>query len=455
VSHERLLEALAERVDELMDEHKVPGVAVGLIADGQEHVITRGVTSVENPLPVTDATLFQIGSTTKTVTATALVRLEEQGRVDLDEPVRRYVPELKLQDPAALERVRVGDLLTHTAGWAGDHFTDTGDGDDALQRYVETMAELPQLAPPGTVWSYNNAAFCLAGRVIETVTGTTYEAAIRDLILQPLGMEQSFFFAKEVMLRRFAAGHVVMDDDQVVVAHPWPIPRSSNPAGGLASSVRDQLRYARFHMGDGRSEDGQQVLWAESLQRMQTPVVPAAGDDLMGLGWMMDDTGGLRFVRHGGATNGQMSVFWMVPARSFALTVLTNADRGASLGEAVSTWVQEHFLGVTASDPEPLPFDAEQAAAYTGRYVEPATGQTWELLASGEGLLLQLHPGDLGAVSETPPPPPPPMPAAFYKTDRLVITGGRYKGIRGEFLRDDEGRIAWFRLGARIHRPER
>src|SRR5690606_6995193 len=221
------------------------------------------------------------------------------------------------------------------------------------------------------------------------------------------------------------------------------------------SSVRDQLRYARFHMGDGRSEDGQQVLWAESLQRMQTPVVPAAGDDLMGLGWMMDDTGGLRFVRHGGATNGQMSVFWMVPARSFALTVLTNADRGASLGEAVSTWVQEHFLGVTASDPEPLPFDAEQAAAYTGRYVEPATGQTWELLASGEGLLVQLHPGDLGAVSETPPPPPPPMPAAFYKTDRLVITGGRYKGIRGEFLRDDEGRIAWFRLGARIHRPER
>lgn len=455
MSHERLLQELAQRVDELMNEHKVPGVAVGLIVDGQEHVITRGVTSVENPLPVTDATLFQIGSTTKTITATALVRLEEQGRVDLDEPVRRYVPELKLQDPAALERVRVGDLLTHTAGWAGDHFDDTGDGDDALARYVETMAGLPQLTPPGTIWSYNNAAFCLAGRVIEAVTGTTYEAATRDLVLKPLGMEQSFFFAREVMLRRFAVGHVVMGEDQVVVAHPWPVPRSSNPAGGLASSVRDQLRYARFHMGDGRSEDGQQVLRPESLRRMQEPVVPAAGDDMMGLGWMMNDAGGLRFVRHGGATNGQMSVFWMVPGRNFALTVLTNADRGGALGEAVSAWVQERFLGVASTDPEPQAMSAEQLAPYTGRYVEPATGQAWDLAAHGGGLLLRLHPGDLGAVSETPPPPPPPMPAAFYAPDRLVITDGLYKGIRGEFLRDEQGRIAWFRLGARIHRPQR
>ncbi|HEX6990215.1 MAG TPA: serine hydrolase domain-containing protein [Bacillota bacterium] len=454
MAHGELLQALAQRIDELMDEHRIPGVAAGLVVDGREQVITRGVTSVENPLPVTGDTLFQIGSTTKTVTATALMRLEEEGRVDLEAPVRRYVPELKLQDPEALERVTVRDLLTHTAGWAGDHFPDTGDGDDALRRYVETMADLPQLTPPGTVWSYNNAAFCLAGRVIERVTGRTYEAAIRELVLEPLGMETSCFFAKEAMLRRFAVGHVVLDD-RVVVAQPWPIPRSSNPAGGLASSVREQLRYARFHMGDGRSDDGRRVLRRETLRRMQSPVVEAAEGQMMGLGWMLSDAGGLRFVSHGGATNGQISAFWMVPGRRFALTVLTNADRGTALNEAVSEWVREHLLGIPRREPQPLELGREALAAYAGRYVQAATGQVWELLLTGDGLVLQLHPGDLGAVTETPPPPPPPMPVAFEAPDRLYIRDGLYRGVRGEFLRDEQGRIAWFRLGSRIHKPER
>ncbi len=454
MTHEERLSQLARRVEELMEEHRVPGVAVGLIVDGHEHVITRGVTSVEHPLPVTEDTLFQIGSTTKTVTATVLVRLEEEGRVDLDAPVRRYLPDLRLQDPSAAEGVTVRHLLTHTAGWAGDYFEDTGDGDDALRRYVEGMAQLPQLTPPGTVWHYNNAAFCLAGRVIEAVTGQTYETAVRELLLEPLGMEQSFFFPKEVMLRRFAVGHVVMEEGQVVVAHPWPIPRSSNPAGGLASSVRDQLRYARFHMGDGRSDAGRQVLRPESLRRMQEPVLEGADGQQMGLGWMLRDEGGLRFVQHGGTTNGQCSTFWMVPQRRFALTVLTNCDRGHGLGDAVSAWVKEHFLGVVASEPQPLAVSAGEAARYAGRYRSPVVGQVYELLWTGDGLMLQVHPGDLSAVSSTPPPPPPPMPVALIGPDRIMITEGPYKGIRGEFLRDQDGRIAWLRMGLRLHRPE-
>ena len=128
-------------------------MAVGVFHDEQERYAYHGVTSIDNPLPVDGSTLFQFGSTGKTFTSVAMLRLVEQGRVDLDAPVRTYVPELRLRDEHAAETVTVLQLLNHTAGWSGDDFTDTGEGDDALARYVEHMAELAQVSPPGHIVS--------------------------------------------------------------------------------------------------------------------------------------------------------------------------------------------------------------------------------------------------------------------------------------------------------------
>jgi CubicO group peptidase (beta-lactamase class C family) len=106
-------------------------------------------------------------------------------------------------------RVATCHLLTHTAGWVGDYFSDTGRVDDALARYVAEMVDLEQLTPPGAaVYSYCNSGFCLLGRLIEVLTGETFEAALRRLVLAPLGLEHSFLFPEEVMTRRNAAGHV-------------------------------------------------------------------------------------------------------------------------------------------------------------------------------------------------------------------------------------------------------
>lgn len=140
------------------------------------------------------------------------MRLVEQGRVDLDEPVRTYVPELRLRDEDVSARVTVLQLLNHTAGWAGDLMDDTGDGDDALARYVALMADIEQVTPLGATVSYNNASLSLAGRVIEKVTGQTFEQAIRDLLFEPLGLTNSSFFANEIMTRRFAVGHHLEPD---------------------------------------------------------------------------------------------------------------------------------------------------------------------------------------------------------------------------------------------------
>ena len=172
----------------LAEELGVPGVAVGIVHGDRAEFAYHGVTSVENPLPVDGATLFQFGSTGKTFTAVAILRLVEDARVDLDAPVRTYVPELRLQDEQVAETVTVLQLLNHTAGWAGDDFTDTGDGDDAIARYVDHMAELRQITPPGFVVAYNNASLRLAGRIIEKVTGMTVDRAIAELVLDPIGL---------------------------------------------------------------------------------------------------------------------------------------------------------------------------------------------------------------------------------------------------------------------------
>ena len=139
-------------------------------------------------------------------------------------------------------------LLTHTGGWYGDYFADPSRGDDALERILPELAELPQLAPLGQIWSYCNSGFYIAGRVIEVLTGRPFESAARELVLEPLGMSSSFFFSEEVLSHRFAVGHRD-EDGQTIVARPWALARAASVAGGITSNVRDLLRYARFHLG--------------------------------------------------------------------------------------------------------------------------------------------------------------------------------------------------------------
>src|SRR5204862_4936357 len=112
--------------------------------------------------------------------STAIMRLVEEGKVDLHAPVRTYVPELKMRDETVARDVTVLQLLNHTAGWDGDLFVDTGNGDDALEKYVVKMADIQQVTPLGSVVSYNNASLSLAGHVIEKVTGKPYETAMRE-----------------------------------------------------------------------------------------------------------------------------------------------------------------------------------------------------------------------------------------------------------------------------------
>jgi CubicO group peptidase (beta-lactamase class C family) len=342
-AHEEKWAQLSEYVAQLIKEKNVPGLAVGIWHQGRQSMAGFGVTNVDHPLPVTAETLFQIGSITKTFTGTLIMRLVERGDLDLDAPVRSYLPDFKVLDETASSQATIRHLLTHMGGWVGDFFHDTGVGDDALNKYIDVMADLEQLAPLGTVWSYNNAGFSVAGGIIEAVTGTSYQAALKELLLQPLGLQTAYLDAGEVMTHRFVVGHRTSDDG-VSVARPWPLPRSIYPVGGLICHVPDLLRYARFHLGDGVAEDGTRLLSAEAMTQMQTPQVTVWGRERWGLTWAVEDIGEVRQVSHSGGTVGQVTLLLLIPEHNFAIAVLTNANWGGAVTRQISRRALQQFL---------------------------------------------------------------------------------------------------------------
>jgi CubicO group peptidase (beta-lactamase class C family) len=423
-----------------MEEHRVPGGAVAVLHDGVEHTAALGVTSVDNPLPVTADTLFQWGSITKTVTATALFRLAEEGRLDLDEPVLRHLPVLRLADENAAARVTTRHLLTHTGGWEGDLFDDFGWGDDALALMVERLAGLEQLTPLGEIWSYNNAGFYLAGRLTETLTGSTYEDAARELVLEPLGVEPAFFFAHDVMTERFAVGHELDDDEQAAVARPWPIGRAAHPAGGVVSGVGTLLHYGRAHLED------------PSLAPMREPVVPAASEDeWMALGWFLRDRAGVRCVEHGGSTRGQNAWLTLVPEHEFVFAVATNGVRGqAAIRNACLAALREH-LGVEVVEPEGYEPSADDIAELVGTY-RSRLGEVELRLEDGRLVLQQRSLGGFPKPDSPPMPSPPPTRVELTAANHLRCIDGPLRDVRAQVLRDAAGGLAWLRFGLRIHR---
>lgn len=458
--------AVADALVASMRRNLVPGTALGILFGDREEHATFGVASLNSLDPVTADTLFQIGSLTKTFTSTAIWRLIDEGALAIDAPVRTYIPDLALADESVAAQVTIGNLLDHSAGWYGDEGFETGENDDAIARYVaERLPVLPQQFPLGAFFSYNNAGFTLLGRLIEVATGTTYNAALENLLLGPLGLTDSLLDRDAIRRRPYVDGHFAMPINgrlALTVATPLWIPRSVDPAGGICSNTRDIIRYARFHLAaDDTFAGSANIVSPESLLQMREPVLDVPGLAIsMGRDWFVQEIEGIRVFGHNGDTLGQHTEFLAAPELGFAFVLLTNSTGGTLTAMEVLDAALAAYPGLGAisgkaglthtflapPDAPMIDLSPEELDAYAGVYADPGTAFTLE---NHDGVL------QMGAESiEQPgtwqpaisPAPAPPATLSFLSKDEAVMHGIS----RVPFVRNADGAIGWLNSGARL-----
>jgi CubicO group peptidase (beta-lactamase class C family) len=410
-----MLEAanLTARLTELARHAGVPGAVLGIWADGQEVLAACGVLSSATAVPVTPDSLFQVGSITKIWTATMIMQLVDQGVLSLDTTVSQALPGVRLGARDIGDQVTVRHLLTHTSGVDGDIFTDTGRGDDCVQRYVGQLDRAVSAFPPGGAYSYCNSGYVLLGRIIEVLDGRPWDSSLRERLCGPLELTRTVTLPEEAILHRAAVGH----RSRGVPVHVWGLPRSLGPAGLITTAAHDLLGFARFHMAGGSTPDGKQVLSEASAAAMQRPraEIPGIGTpgssraagssgpvapsgSAIGLGWRVDRWDGQTILGHDGDTVGQSAYLRMNPEARVAACLLTNSARSASLYREVFTEVFRDLAGITMpTGPRPAGGISADLERHAGRYER--TSRRFEVsVRDGQLRMVLTMTGHLGAL---------------------------------------------------------
>lgn len=356
----RLEELLWPLVENLFASHDVAGLAVGVV--GEDNVVSRafGVRDVGTGAPVTPETMFHLASVSKPFVATAIVSLATardagESVLDLDAPISAWVPEFTLADGRAGE-VTTRGLLSHSSGlpdvseygWHDPQF-----GDDALSEFARSLSGWRLKADPGSAFSYSNAGFDLLGLLLSRVTGTTFEDAVRRLVLAPLGMRNSTFLLSQVPANLAASPHVGMPLS--VPQGVYPYTRGHAPSSSLHSNVVEMCRWMVAHLEPAEvTAGGSDRQWPRLepglLDLLWRPVVAVGDppwDEAMGLGWAVGRYRGYRTLSHSGADPGFGSRLVLVPERRTGVVVLANSN-------TVPTWtIVAAALDVALADPAP------------------------------------------------------------------------------------------------------
>ncbi|RYB90435.1 class A beta-lactamase-related serine hydrolase [Nocardioides oleivorans] len=447
-----------EHLPELLAQHRVPSAAWAVLEGGEVVDGAHGVLNLATGVTATPDSVYQIGSITKLWTSTLVMQLVDEGLVDLDAPVRTYLPDLRLADDDAAASITVHQLLNHTSGFEGDIFTDTGVGDDCVEKFVATLADTPQLFAPGEQFSYNNAGYCVLGRLVEVVRGTTYDQALRDHLIEPLGLAHAAPSVQEAIMHRAAMGHVESGPDGAIEPAPfWSMARSNSPAGSMLSmSPRDLLAFARMHMEDGVAADGTRVLAAGTSARMQAREVDLPDLGLMGSSWGLGferfDTPEGPIVGHDGSTVGQGAFLRMVPSEGVAVALLTNGGDMISLyheivGQVLDSISDLHLPALPQPPAEPERIDARR---FVGTYSADVFDLTVSQDDDGRIWIEQVPKGafiELGGQVER-------SELVAYRDDMLIpVEPDRGMHMPHAFLGDDgEGRALYLHLGRAVRR---
>jgi CubicO group peptidase (beta-lactamase class C family) len=427
---------LTERLDLLRERHGVPAASVAVLHGDEIDAAASGVLNLATGVESTADSLFQIGSITKVWTATLVMQLVDEGRIELDAPVRRYLPEFRVADEDVSGAVTIRHLLTHTSGIDGDHFADTGRGDDVLERYVETCAELPQVHPLGATMSYCNTGYTVLGRVLEVVTDTVWDDLLRTRLVEPLGLTHTVTLPEDVLRFRAAIGHIQPPGQELVPAPAWGLPRTAGPAGAICSTAAELLEFARLHLQDGVARNGERLLSEDAARSMREPQVevPTGGigesEAHWGLGWSVYTWSGRTVVGHDGGTIGQAAFLRVVPDSGTAVALLTNGGDPFGLYRELCGELLAETAGVRLP-PEPVPPESPppvDSASYLGRYGRE--GASLEVVARDGSLVAIQTVTGLGSEMA---PEPVEMPLVALDAEREVFLA-QHPALKGAWL---------------------
>ncbi len=373
------------RLAELIAKHKVPAAALGILSGGEIVDVAAGLLSRKTLVGATPDSVFQIGSITKVWTTTLIMQLVDEGKLTLDTPVAEIIPDFAVSDPQVSKQVTIRHLLTHTSGIDGDVFTDTGRGDDCLEKYVADMDTVAQNHPIGATFSYCNSGFSLAGRIIEVLTGKTWDAVLRERIIEPLGLTATVTLPEEAILHRAAVGHLGNPGEDPQPARLWQLPRSAGPAGTITARVHDLLEFAKMHLAGGLAPDDSRILSQEAADAMTQHEVDLPDPDVLGdswgLGWIRFGWDGHRLFGHDGSTVGQGAFMRILPEQEFAVALLTNGGDARGLYQDLYAEIFADLAGVSMPAPFAPPENPPSIdlQPYVGTYSRASVDEVFEL----------------------------------------------------------------------------
>ncbi|MDQ2955851.1 MAG: alpha/beta fold hydrolase [Actinomycetota bacterium] len=380
----------------LADLHEVPGAVLGVLrrtpsGEAEVSTLATGVLSINTGAPVTPDSVFQIGSITKVWTAAMVLQLRDEGLLDLDASLAELLPDLVLSEPGLPAQMTPRHLLSHTSGLDGDLYFDTGRGAEAIGRLAERLRDIPQLFAPGETWSYSNTGYVLAAHLIERLTGQSWDSAIRNRLIDRLGLLSTVTFPEDALLLEVATGHVRLPGKQLSTTPIWGLPRSLAPAGVINSSAADLLTFARMLISDGRDAQGQQVLSPRSIEELYGPYVrlpeifPAV--DSWGMGLTSIYGYDQPVYGHDGAMIGQSGYLRLLPGHDLAVTLLANGGNAGALFEQLFHTIADQLAGLgrlpAPTPPVAVPATAAELAGYAGRYLR-------------EGKIIEVTPDETG-----------------------------------------------------------
>lgn len=425
---------LMAKIQAEMQRQNVNGLALAIVRDGK--VVFQqgfGVRDLETKAPITPQTLFRIGSTTKPLTVIALMRLIESGQLDLDAPVINYLPEFNVNPT-----ITVRQLLSHTSGLA-DAAEPYGRTDPAALR--DSVARLnPQsaFAAPGTVFSYANPGFSIAGAILEVITKESYQRHMEEQLFPQLGMTRTMFNPSQAITYPVAIGYVPTTSGMEVF-RPTPDNAAEAPSGFAYSCVQDLSKLLLLLLQDEQGE-GDPVLRQRSLETMKTPVL---GNPHLrwsyGLGLEISEADGLKRIGHGGEIPGFSTTLETLPQHHLGIVILANRS-GFDPKEILATLRQDWLDLPDPAKQPPFQPDPPSLQDYVGDYrlstaTNPLVGTL--TVSLGSGVLNAAVDGQPGVTLL------PLRPDVF----ELHVPG--QAGTIVTFLRDKTGRVAFFVQGLR------